>query len=76
MSPVHNCEPVQQPLRAKTAPVGGLGGCMTNLVDFVGKAALAARCLGRAKSCHGRDDVAARNIVSCLLDVNNLMMKG
>ena len=56
--------------------MGGLSECMTILVDFVGKAALAARYLGRANSCHGRDDVAARNIVSCLLDVNNLMMKG
>ena len=61
---------------AKVAPVGGLGECMTNIVDFVGKVALAARCLGRATSCHRRDDVAARNIVSCMLDVNILMMKG
>lgn len=47
-----------------------------DLIDFVGKMVLAARCLGCVNSCYGRDDGAARNIVSCLLDVNILMMKG
>ena len=32
---------------------------------------LDARCLGRATGLHRRDDVAAGNVVSCLLDVND-----
>lgn len=36
-----------------------LGECSGDLVDFVGKAVLAARCLGREKGYHGSVDVAA-----------------
>lgn len=42
-------EPVSRALRAKVAPVDRPGGCMKDLVRLVGKAALAARCLGHQK---------------------------
>lgn len=61
---------VQRALRAKVALMDRLGDCMRNLVGFVGKPVLDARGLGRATGLHERDDVAARNVVSCLLDVN------
>ena len=48
-----------------------LGECMRDLVGLVGKLVLDARCLGRATGLHRRDDVAARTVVSCLLDVND-----
>ena len=63
-------------LRAKIAPVDGLGGWSGDSVNFVGKAVLAARCLGRKEGYHESVDVTARNIVSCLLDVNNLTRRG
>ena len=66
--------PAQRALRAKAALMDRHGECMRNLVDFVGKPVLDARSLGRATGLHRRDDGAARNIVSCLLDVNALMI--
>ena len=51
-----------------------LGECMRNLVDFIGKSVLDARCLGRATGLHRTDEVAAWNVVSYLLDVNDLMI--
>ena len=66
--------PVQRAFRAKVALMDRVGECMRNSVDFVGKPVLDARSLGRATGLRRRGDGAARNIVSCLLDVNALMI--